>query len=82
MIVSPDSPPVQPPLSRTARPIFQNLGPGTLFFSTSPENVATEGLRMPPNAVYEMPTSLVEGAGQLWFVAVGGACDVRILNVG
>jgi hypothetical protein len=53
-----------------------------LFFSTNPTNIATTGIQMPMNAVYEMPTTLVEGAGAIWFVAVGDTCDVRILNVG
>jgi hypothetical protein len=82
MIITPEQGAVMAEMSRTARPIFQNLGPGTLYFSTSPDNVASVGLRMPPNAVYELPTVLVEGAGEIWFVAVGGVCDVRILNVG
>lgn len=82
MIVSPSDGATKAPLSRTARPIFQNLGPGTLFFGTNSSNVATEGLKLPVLAVYELPTSLVEGAGEVWFVAVGDTCDVRILNVG
>ena len=81
MIISPSDGATKAPLSRTARPIFQNLGPGTLYFSTASANVATEGLKLPVLAVYE-PTSLVEGAGEVWFVAVGDTCDVRILNVG
>ena len=82
MIVVAGQPAVKAPFSRTARPIFQNLGPGNLFFSTSPNNVATNGLKLPVNAVYELPTALVEGAGEVWFVAVSENCDVRIVNVG
>lgn len=82
MIVSAGAPAVQAPFSPTARPIFQNLGPGTLYFSTGPTDVATTGIKLPVNAVYELPTVLVEGAGEIWFVAVSGNCDVRIINVG
>ena len=82
MIVVAGQPAVKAPFSRTARPIFQNLGPGSLFFNTSPNNVATNGLKLPVNAVYELPTALVEGAGEVWFVAVSENCDVRIVNVG
>lgn len=82
MIVTAGAPAVQAPFSPTARPVFQNLGPGTLYFNTSKNNVATEGIKLPVNAVYELPTSLVEGAGEVWFVAVSGNCDVRIVNVG
>jgi hypothetical protein len=82
MIITPEQGPVSSGVSGSKRPIFQNLGPGTLYFSTSPANIATEGIKMPVNAVYEMPTTLVEGAGAIWFVAVGGTCDIRIINVG
>lgn len=82
MIVVTGQPAVKAPFNRTARPVFQNLGPGNLFFSTSPTNVATNGLKLPVNAVYELPTALVEGAGEVWFVAVSDNCDVRMVNVG
>ena len=82
MIVTAGAAAVQAPFSATARPVFQNLGPGTLYFSTTSANVATEGLKLPVNAVYELPVTLVEGAGEIWFVAVSGNCDVRIINVG
>jgi hypothetical protein len=82
MIVVAGAAAVQAPFSATARPVFQNLGPGTLYFNTSNANVATEGLKLPVNAVYELPVTLVEGAGEIWFVAVSGNCDVRIINVG
>jgi hypothetical protein len=82
MIVVAGQPAVRAPFSRTARPIFQNLGPGNLFFFTSANNVATNGIKLPVNAVYELPTALVLGAGEVWFVAVSENCDVRIVNVG
>jgi hypothetical protein len=82
MIITPAQGATQAPFSRTARPIFQNLGPGTLYFSTSETNVSINGLKLPVNAVYELPTSIVEGAGEVWFLAVGANCDVRMLNVG
>lgn len=82
MIISPEQGPVKAELTITARPIVQNLGPGTLYYSASPTNIATEGLKLVPNAVYELPTSLVEGVGAVWLEAVGSVCDVRILNVG
>jgi hypothetical protein len=82
MIIAPAAGPVKPALSRTARPIVQNLGPGTIYLNTSSQNVVSSGIKMEPMAVYEFPTSLVEGAGDLWFEATGDVCDVRILNVG
>jgi hypothetical protein len=82
MIIDPAAQAVRAPLSRTARPIIQNLGPGTLFMSSTSTNIASEGLKLVTNAVYELPTSLVEGLGEVWLVATGDVCDVRILNVG
>jgi hypothetical protein len=70
------------------RPIFQNLGPATLYFSTDTNNIASSGIKMPMNAVYEMPAELSAGAGAIFFVAVSTdpevaqICDVRYLNVG
>lgn len=82
MIITPANGPVKPSLSRTARPIVQNLGPGTLYLNTSSQNVVAEGIKMEYMAVYEFPTALVEGPGEIWFAADGDTCDVRILNVG
>jgi hypothetical protein len=65
------------------RPIVQNLGPGTLYLSTTGTNVDTVGLALPINAVYELPATLMEGAGRIYLRATGvGGCDVRVLNVG
>lgn len=64
------------------RPIVQNLGPGTLYVGTSPTSISTVGLKLPINAVYELPATLMEGAGALYLYASGGTCDVRIINVG
>lgn len=69
--------------ARADRPIVQNLGPGTLYLSTTGTNVDTVGLALPINAVYELPATLMEGAGRIYLRATGvGGCDVRILNVG
>jgi hypothetical protein len=70
------------PFNSSTRPIIQNLGPGILYVGTSPESLATYGLKMPVNAVYEMPAILVEGPNRLCLLASGDECDVRILNVG
>jgi hypothetical protein len=67
---------------RADRPIVQNLGPGTLYLGTSVTNLTSVGLQLPVNAVYELPATLMEGAGQIWLAASGGNCDVRIINVG
>lgn len=64
------------------RPIVQNLGPGTLYLGTGSADLATKGLKLPINAVYELPATLMEGAGQIFLLADGGNCDVRIVNVG
>jgi hypothetical protein len=82
MIISPAAGAVQPTLSKTSRPIVQNLGPGTLYFNTNNQNVIGTGIKMEPLAVYEFPTTLVEGPGNIWFQAENDICDIRILNVG
>ena len=64
------------------RPIVQNLGPGTLYLGTGSADLTTKGLKLPINAVYELPATLMEGAGQVFLRADGGNCDVRIVNVG
>lgn len=69
-------------LKNSDRPIIQNLGPGTLYLGTSTEDLYTVGLQLPPNAVYEMPATLVDGAGKVCLLAAIDDCDVRILNVG
>lgn len=68
--------------NKNSRPIVQNLGPGTLYLGTSPASLATVGLELPVGAVYELPDTLVEGAGQICLLASGDNCDVRIINVG
>jgi len=81
MIVSPGSP-VNSGYAGTNAPVVQNLGPGDLYVYNTNVNVTTEGLLLPPFAVYEFPQVVVEGPGAIWFEALGGNCDVRIMNVG
>ena len=64
------------------RPVIQNLGPGTLYLGTGSADLTTKGLKLPINAVYELPATLMEGVGQVFLRADGGNCDVRIVNVG
>jgi len=64
------------------RPVIQNLGPGALYLGTGSADLTTKGLKLPINAVYELPATLMEGAGQVFLRADGGNCDVRIVNVG
>ena len=66
----------------STRPIVQNLGPGTLWLGTGSESLANLGLKLPVNAVYELPAELVQGAGAIYLLATDGNCDVRIINVG
>lgn len=66
----------------SSRPIVQNLGPGTLYLGTSTADLETTGLSLPMGAVYELPATLVEGAGKICLAASGDDCDVRIINVG
>lgn len=68
--------------NNNSRPIIQNLGPGTLYLGTAQADLDTKGLEMPEGAVYELPATLIEGAGQIWLLASVDDCDVRILNVG
>ena len=65
-----------------SRPVIQNLGPGTLYLSNQSANIATNGIVLPVNAVYEVPTVLMEGAGKIVIRAEDDDCDVRIINVG
>ena len=71
-----------PAFGNSSRPIVQNLGPGILWLGTRNEALETYGLKMPVNAVYELPATLVEGAGQIYLKATEDNCDVRIINVG
>jgi hypothetical protein len=66
----------------TTAPVIQNLGPGDLYVSDTNTDVTTRGLYLPPYAVYEFPQVVVEGPGAIWLQALGGNCDVRIINVG
>lgn len=66
----------------TMQPIIQNLGPGILYVGQTSSNLATEGLQLPVGAVYEFPKNLVDGTGEVWVLATGATCDVRIINVG
>lgn len=68
--------------TRADRPLVQNLGPGALYLGTGSADLTTKGLKLPVNAVYELPAPLMEGAGQVFLRADGGNCDVRIINVG
>jgi hypothetical protein len=66
----------------TQMPVIQNLGPGTLYLGSTSSNLATEGLELPVGAVYEIPRIVQDGVGAVWIQAIGGDCDVRMLNVG
>ena len=66
----------------SSRPIVQNLGPGVLWLGTSATTLETYGLKLPVNAVYELPAELILGAGSIYLKATEGNCDVRIINVG
>jgi hypothetical protein len=66
----------------TTQPIIQNLGPGALYVGTTETDLPNNGLYLPPGAVYEFPEVVIEGPGAIWLQAIGGQCDVRIINVG
>lgn len=68
--------------SATSRPVIQNLGPGILWLGTSSTALDDYGLKLPVNAVYELPVALIEGAGKIYLKATTNSCDVRIINVG
>ena len=68
--------------SNTQQPIIQNIGPGTLYISASSTNLLTTGIMLPMGAVYEFPTTLVEGSGKVFIQASVDSCDVRMMNVG
>ena len=66
----------------TNQPIIQNLGPGVLYVGPYSTNLSTNGLKLPVNAVYEYPKTLVEGDAKVYIQAIGDSCDVRMMNVG
>jgi hypothetical protein len=66
----------------TQQPLIQNLGPGDLYVYNLNDSITTNGIKLPANAVYEFPATLVEGAGTVWVQALVGTCDVRTFNVG
>jgi hypothetical protein len=68
--------------SGTQQPVVQNLGPGDLYLGTSSDDLLTEGIQLPPGAVYEWPKVVQEGSGSIWMLADGDDCDIRIINVG
>lgn len=63
-------------------PVIQNLGPGDLYIYNQSTSITTEGIYLPPFAVYEFPVTVVEGPGEIFVQALNGTCDMRILNVG
>lgn len=82
MVIEPTDGAVNLGYSGTQRPIVQNLGPGILYIGSNSATLLTEGIQVPVNAAYELPATLVEGAGRIYAQASGDDCDVRTLNVG
>ncbi len=84
MIITEGQGTVDSGFSGSKQPIIQNLGPGDIHFSTSPDNIATTGIYLPVGAVYEFPSTLVSGGGNLFLRVLTGhvSADVRIINVG
>ena len=66
----------------TNQPIIQNLGPGVLYVGPYSTDLSTKGLKLPVNAVYEYPKTLVEGDAKVYIQAIGDSCDVRMMNIG
>jgi hypothetical protein len=66
------------------QPIIQNLGPGIIYIGpmNDAETLYFNGLKLVVNAVYEYPTTLVEGANKVYIYADADNTDVRIINVG
>ena len=64
------------------QPLIQNLGPGTLYVSDSHTDIISKGVVLPAGAVFELPSTMVNGAAQIYVRAYGDTCDVRMLNVG
>jgi hypothetical protein len=69
-------------LTGATAPVIQNLGPGTLYFGPTPDDLLTEGLVLPAGKAYEYPAHLVMGSGALWIQAQEDSCDLRIVLVG
>lgn len=82
MVIEPTDGAVDLGYTGTQRPIVQNLGPGVLYIGSKSTTLLTEGIQVPVNAAYELPATMVEGAGRLYAQASGDDCDVRTLNVG
>jgi hypothetical protein len=72
--------PVRIPGDR-ARPVIQNLGPGTVYVDTDGDVSADDGLMLLPNAVYEFPTPSANSKG-IWVVADQAGTDVRVVRMG
>lgn len=70
------------PFGLSSRPIVQNLGPGILWLGTGSTDLANLGIKLPVNAVYELPAELAQGPGKIYLLATDANCDVRIINVG
>lgn len=68
-------------LEGTVTPVIQNLGPGDLYLGGADVTVA-DGFKLAPNAVYEYPRDLGQGAGKIHLVSSMANTDVRVLVVG
>jgi hypothetical protein len=84
MIINIASGAVDSGFTGSQQPIIQNLGPGTIYIGpfNSAEALIGIGLKLVPNAVYEYPTTLVEGADKVYIATDTNSTDVRIINVG
>lgn len=63
------------------RIVFQNLGPGVIYFDADAVATTTTGLQLPVGAVYEFPVDTAAEVS-LSFISTQASTDLRYVNIG
>jgi hypothetical protein len=71
---------VKIPAPGRARPIIQNLGPGTIYLDTLKTVASSTGLVLSVGTIYEFPVS--GGHSDIWVISDAANTDVRVVGVG
>ena len=66
------------------RPVLQNLGAGDIYFGSTSDVTANNGIKLTINMGYEFPNTLsqIPGWSEVWVIASEAGTDLRIANVG
>lgn len=67
--------------SSRARPVIQNLGPGTVYLDTDGDVDIDSGFQIVTGAVYEFPAPGGRSKG-VWIMADTEDTDVRVVEMG